>query len=146
MSQDAADFMFRVLFSLIFLGLGAEHLFSDALIQHLMPDWVPLKRFVSIACGMWLVAFGSLILFGVCLRIAALGLALFLVAVTAAVHVPGVLSAGPDIPAEALWMWDILQRSNLVKNLCLLGVCCYLPYHEPKRYSLAHWLRRNDPV
>ena len=37
-------------------------------------------------------------------------------------------------------MWPVLQRSNLAKNLCLLGVCVQLGWHKPGRYSLDAWL------
>ena len=47
-SADMADVLFRGLFCLIFVGLGAEHLFSDDLIRRLMPTWVPFERAVSI--------------------------------------------------------------------------------------------------
>ncbi len=143
--QDVAELLFRLLFSLIFLGLGSEHLFSDALIQHLMPDWMPLKRLVSFGCGMWLVAFGAMIAAGWHVRLAALGLAAFLIVVTALVHMPGVMFHAPQIPEESYWMWEILQRSNLVKNLCLLGVCFHLLYHEPGKYSLTARLAEKKP-
>ena len=78
----------------------------------LMPSWVPLPRLVSIACGVWLVSWGGLILLGRHLRWAACG-----------------------------WMWDILQRSNFVKNLCLLGVCFHLLHHEAGKLSLEYFLR-----
>ncbi|MFN8390923.1 MAG: DoxX family protein [Bdellovibrionota bacterium] len=139
-SSDAADLIFRALFCLIFVGLGGEHLFSDALIQHLMPEWMPLKRVVSIGCGVWLVGWGTLILMGWHLRWAAIGLGYFLIIVTAAVHIPGVLYRAPTIPESQYWMWEILQRSNLVKNLCLLGVCFHLLHHKVGKYSLEAYL------
>ena len=43
--------------------------------------------------------------------------------VTLVVHVPGVLARPVFVESEALWLWDILQRTNLVKNISLLGVC-----------------------
>jgi len=140
--QDTADFLFRALFCLIFVGLGLEHIVSDSLIQHLMPVWMPMKRLVSFLCGIWLVGFGSLILLGWHMRLAAVGLALFLIVVTALVHLPGVMIHPADVPEGSFWMWQILQRTNLVKNLCLLGVCFHLLYHRPGKYSLESWLKR----
>ena len=67
---------------------------------------------------------------------------LFVVAVTALVHAPALLSYPPTLPEGCLWMWDILQRSNFVKNLCLLGVCFHLLHHEPGKLSLAAYLQR----
>jgi uncharacterized membrane protein YphA (DoxX/SURF4 family) len=139
---DIDDFIFRSLFCLIFVGLGAEHLFSDQLIQKLMPSWVTYPRAASIVCGVWLITFGSLILLGWHLKIAAIALGSFLIIVTAAVHLPGVISAPIEIPEQSLWMWDILQRTNLVKNICLLGVCFHLLNHQPGRLSVEKWLKK----
>ena len=73
---------------------------------------------------------GSLILLGWKLRWTALALGGFLVAVTGFVHLPGLFSYPPGVSLECHWMWDILQRTNLVKNLCLLGVCFHLLHHR----------------
>ena len=75
------------------------------------------------------------------MRLAAFALGMFLVVVTVAVHVPGVLTQPAALPPGSQWMWDILQRSNLVKNLCLLGVCFHLHYHQLGRYSLERYLK-----
>ncbi len=135
-SPDLADLLFRLFFCLIFVGLGAEHIVSDALIQRLMPRWILYPRAVSIACGIWLLGWGSLILLGWHIRWAAIALGLFLILVTIVVHLPGVFSYPSGLPASARWMWDILQRTNLVKNLCLLGVCFHLQHHTVGKYSL----------
>lgn len=136
LNHDLVDLLFRGLFCVIFLGLGAEHVFSDDLIRRLMPEWVPAPRAVSIVCGLWLLAGGGLILLGWRLRLAALGLGAFLILVTAAVHLPALFFYPASLPAESKWMWDILQRSNFVKNLCLLGVCFQLLHYQPGRYSV----------
>lgn len=145
-TPDLADFIFRLLFCLIFVGLGGEHIVSDALIQHLMPEWMPMKRAVSIACGLWLTTWGAFILLGWKVRLAAYGLAAFLVVVTLLVHMPGVMFRAPNIPEEHYWMWEILQRTNLVKNLCLLGVCFHLLHHDVGRYSLEHYLAERKRI
>lgn len=142
MNRDVADLLFRVLFCLIFVGLGGEHILSDELIQMLMPAWVPFKRLVSIGCGVWLVSWGSLILVGWKMRWAAIALAAFLLVVTLGVHLPGVLSNPPEMHQECVWLWMILQRTNLVKNLCLLGVCFHLLYHDVGKYSLEQYFLR----
>ena len=145
-NADIADLLFRLLFCLIFVGLGLEHIFSDSLIRQLMPDWVPYPRMASLLCGIWLVVWGSFIMIGWQVRLAAFALGIFLVVVTVLVHVPGVLGLPEQIPAGSQWMWEILQRSNLVKNLCLLGVCFHLHYHQLGRYSLERYLAaRNAP-
>jgi uncharacterized membrane protein YphA (DoxX/SURF4 family) len=140
-NQDVSDFLFRLLFSTIFVGLGMEHIFSDELIRQLMPTWVPHPRLISFLCGLWLVAWGGLIVIGWRLRLAALALGAFLVVVTFAVHAPGILGHPSSMNLECTWMWDILQRSNLVKNVCLLGVCFHLLYHDVGKYSFEEYLK-----
>ena len=135
LSDDSTDCIFRTLFCLIFLGLGAEHLFSDQLIQNLMPGWLPWKRTVSVFCGFWLIVWGSLILVGGLVRWAARAGGAFLIIGTFAVHLPGAFIYPATLPEESRWMWDILQRSNLVKNFCLLGVCFLLLNYEVGKYS-----------
>lgn len=126
--RDWGELAFRVLFSSIFLGLGGEHLVDDTLIMHLMPGWVPAPRLVSVAAGLVLLTGGTMVLVGYRLRWAAALLGAFLVLVTAAVHFPAVVGAlpAPAVDNAGAWMWPVLQRSNLVKNLCLLGVCILL--------------------
>ena len=136
LSRDVNELIFRLLFSSIFLGLGGEHLVSDELIQNLMPSWAPYPRVISVLCGILLLTGGTMVLVGWRLHLAAYLLGAFLIVVTAVVHLPALFGMPPHLPAESQWMWDILQRSNLVKNLCLLGVCFELGYHRLGRYSL----------
>ena len=137
LDPDVAELIFRVLFSSIFLGLGGEHIVSDQLIQRLMPPWVPAPRLFSILAGVVLLLGGTMVLVGWQLQAAAWILGVFLIIVTAIVHLPAVVRAPPPMPADAEWMWIVLQRSNMVKNLCLLGVCFLLANHTPGRYSLT---------
>ena len=51
----------------------------------------------------------------------------------------------PELSADSRWMWDILQRSNFVKNLCLLGVCFHLLHHRTGCFSVDAWLRGEFP-
>lgn len=142
LNECQADLVFRFLFSSIFLGLGMEHIFSDQMIMHLMPEWVVAPRFVSILSGVILLTGGLMICLGFKVRLGAMILSVFLVVVTFTVHLPGVMFTPSQIPQQDSWMWIILQRSNFVKNLCLLGVCLHLFYHKPTTYSLDTWLER----
>ena len=143
MSRDLADLLFRLLFSLIFIGLGFEHVFRDELIQRIMPEWMPMPRLVSLASGILLVSGGLMIAVGYRLTWAAVLLGCFLFTVTLIVHAPALLASGAPVADEAdRWIWDTLQRSNLVKNLCLLGVCIMLPRYQLGRWSLEFYLRR----
>lgn len=142
MSRDFSDVLFRLLFSLIFIGLGGEHLVSDELIQRLMPEWMPTPRVVSIFCGLLLFSGGTLIALGYRLKLAAVILGVFLVTVTAIVHAPALQGvSAPVAHPDDLWLWDTLQRSNFVKNLCLLGVCIMLPHYPLGRWSLERYLQ-----
>lgn len=143
MSRDFADLVFRLLFSLIFIGLGGEHLVDDELIQKLMPAWMPGPRIISISCGIILFGGGAMIALGYRLKLAAIVLGTFLIVVTAVVHAPALQGlASPVVDPRDQWIWDTLQRSNFVKNLCLLGVCTMLPFYKPGRWSLDHRFKR----
>tara|TARA_B100001094_G_C18163330_1_gene790593 strand:- start:171 stop:650 length:480 start_codon:yes stop_codon:yes gene_type:complete len=145
-SADVSDLIFRALFCLIFVGLGFEHIFSDEMIQSLMPAWLPYKRGISIICGLWLISWGSLILTGFGVIWAALGLGSFLIVVTCLVHIPALFYNPSSIAPENHWIWQVLQRSNLVKNLCLLGVCIHLFNHDLGKYSLESFLSRKQKL
>ncbi len=139
-TDDMRDLIFRALFSTIFVGLGMEHIFDDKLILLLMPTWVLYPHLVSIASGVILLLGGFSILLGYRVHDGARLLGAFLVAVTLAVHLPGLFNMPAEISDE--WLWTIFQRSNLVKNVCLFGVCVHLTQHESGRLSLDAWLRR----
>ncbi|MFT5686599.1 MAG: putative membrane protein YphA (DoxX/SURF4 family) [Myxococcota bacterium] len=139
LSRDSNELIFRVLFSSIFLGLGGEHIFDDRLIQNLMPAALPIPRVFSVLAGLVLLTGGSMVLVGYRIRTAARILGAFLVVVTLTVHLPAVFLPCPPMPAESEWMWTILQRSNLVKNICLLGVCFLLNDHALGAYSVDRW-------
>ncbi len=142
LSYDVTELIFRILFSLIFLGLGLEHLFSDHLIQDMMPDWLISKRFFSVLAGLVLLAGGLSVLTGYQTVKGGLLLGIFLIIVTALIHVPALFREPTGLPASWTWLWSVYQKSNLVKNLCLLGVCFHLINHQPGRYSLDEWLLR----
>lgn len=144
MSKDLSDLLFRILFSLIFLALGGEHMLSDDLLQRLMPSWIPAPEIVSILVGILLSAGGICIVLGWQLRFAALLLGAFVVVVTLTVHLPAVLVKPEFVSDSNMWMWDILQRSNLAKNVCLLGVCVFLWHHTPGRWSVESVLKRKQ--
>lgn len=143
LDYNKTDLIFRILFSLIFLGLGMEHLFSDTTIRAMMPDWLVFKRGLSILAGLFLLSGGLSIMIGYRTIRGAVLLGGFLLVVTLLIHVPAVWQRPPNLDAEWFWLWDVYQRSNLVKNLCLLGVCFHLINHKPGRYSLDAWLDRN---
>ena len=144
MSKDICDLLFRILFSLIFLALGSEHIFKDDLIQNLMPAWIPQPKLVSIFVGIVLSVGGICIVLGWRLRFASFLLGTFVIVVTLVVHLPAVLIDPEFVTPSNKWMWDILQRSNLAKNLCLLGVCILLWHHKPGRWSLHRTLSTTE--
>jgi len=146
LNYDVADLLFRVLFSLIFIGLGLEHIFSDELIQNLMPDWLVDKRLASVIAGIVLLMGGCSLLVGCRVPQAAVVLGLFLIAVTVLIHGPALLHRPDGLPPDWEWLWDVYQRSNFFKNLCLLGVCIYLRHHKVGRFSVdAHRRQSGSP-
>jgi uncharacterized membrane protein YphA (DoxX/SURF4 family) len=141
-NHDVSELLFRLLFSSIFVVLGAEHLFNDDLIQKLMPEWLPMKRILSVASGAILLVGGASIALGVRVQEGAILLGLFLIVVTLVIHVPGMLQAPDFIAPEDMWLWDLYQRSNFIKNICLLGVCFHLLTHESGSLTLTGYLQR----
>ena len=137
--NDVAELVFRLLFSSIFIVLGGEHIFSDGLIQRLMPDWVPLPRLLSLGAGFLLLSGGAMIAAGFRVHVAAIALGFFVVVVTIVIHIPGMFVYPPELPSDWGWLWDLYQRSNFIKNVCLLGVCFHFLYHEPGRFSVDQW-------
>jgi uncharacterized membrane protein YphA (DoxX/SURF4 family) len=137
---DLAELVFRLLFSSIFIVLGGEHVFRDELIQNLIPAWVPMKRALSLGAGVLLLGGGASIALGFRMHWAAVALGCFLVAVTLLVHVPGMFGYPQSLPADWGWLWDLYQRSNFIKNVCLLGVCFHFLHHEPGWYSVDRYL------
>ncbi|MCB1121587.1 MAG: DoxX family protein [Verrucomicrobiae bacterium] len=144
MNKDLVDLLFRIFFSLIFLALGAEHMLSDGLIQKLMPHWMPAPDIISILVGIILSVGGICIVLGWQLRFAAVLLGSFVFAVTLAVHLPALFIKPDFVSPENHWMWDILQRSNLAKNVCLLGVCFLLWHYQPGKWSVQRLLREKQ--
>ncbi len=137
LSYDTADLLFRLLFSLIFIGLGLEHIFSDELIQGMMPDWIGSKRVASVVAGIVLLGGGLSVASGYKVPVAALVLGAFLIAVTLAIHLPALFAKPAGLPADWTWLWDVYQRSNFFKNLCLLGVCFHLTHHRVGRFAVS---------
>ena len=140
LSYHLTDFIFRMLFSLIFIGLGFEHIFSSDLIIKLMPEWIIYKQMTAVLTGFVLLGGGISILVGCKVHQGAWVLLVFLIVVTATVHLPAVFSKPEGLPENWRWLWNIYQRSNLVKNLCLIGVCLHLTNHETGKYSMRYFL------
>jgi len=141
---DVTDLIFRLLFSLIFLGLGAEHLFHDELIQEMMPDYMVYKRFLSVCAGCVLILGGLSVMFGFFHRTGAVLLGLFLITVTIMIHGQGIIATPESLPDQWHWLWNVYQRSNFTKNLCLLGVCFHLLNHNPGKYSIDNFRYRRS--
>jgi uncharacterized membrane protein YphA (DoxX/SURF4 family) len=133
---DTRDLIFRGLFSTIFLGLGSEHLLDDRLIRHFMPGWVQYPTLTSRLSGVILLIGGLSILTGYRMQLGARLLGAFLLVVTLTVHVPGCFQVPPGISSDYAWLWTVFQRSNLVKNVCLFGVCVHLTTQAPGRFSI----------
>ena len=136
-NHDVAELVFRLLFSSIFVVLGTEHLFNDGL--HSAID----AR----------VATDEARLFGGKRRHSLGGRSEHCVGCTRAGRrdpsrtVPhrrhardprswDVSGARLHRPRRTCGLWDLYQRSNFIKNVCLLGVCFHLLTHEPGSLTL----------
>tara|TARA_B100001093_G_scaffold519730_1_gene610126 strand:- start:4416 stop:4868 length:453 start_codon:yes stop_codon:yes gene_type:complete len=145
--EDWSDLLFRLMFSSLFFGLGFEHLFQDETILKFMPDWVTYRRPISILCGLILLTGALSILLGFRIEQFAKILALFIFLVTLSVHGVALFRTPVDLPQEWKWLWEVFQRSNFVKNICLLGVCIHLINYTPGRLTVSNiirYLRGND--
>ena len=140
---DITDLVFRILFSLIFIGLGLEHLFDDDLIQNMMPDWFTYKRLLSFSAGIILLTGGLSVMVGYQTHLGATLLGIFIIAVTITIHGIALISYPSSLPDEWHWLWDVYQRSNFVKNLCLFGVCLHLINHDTGRFSIDSYIKKN---
>lgn len=143
---DITDVVFRVLFSLIFIGLGGEHIFSNQLITKMMPEFIPLPicQFISVISGILLLSCGIMIAIGYQVRLAATLLGLFLILVNLTIHGPALLYVPETMSKEWEWLWQVYQRSNFVKNLCLFGVCLHLINHKLGKYSLSKFKQKES--
>ncbi len=60
---------------------------------------------------------------------------------------PTVVGHVPAPDGTTGWAWTPLQRPNLVKNPCLIGVCLQLWWHIPSRCSLpGGWQHSGGPA
>ena len=109
-----------------------------------MPAWVPMPGFVSILVGIVISVGGICIVLGWQLRFAAILLGSFVIVVTLVVHLPALIVKPEFVTEGNMWMWDILQRSNLAKNVCLLGVCISLWHHTPGKWSVDAYLKQEN--
>lgn len=124
---DRADVIFRVLFSLIFVGAGLRHLIGSAEIlarleaaplSHLATSVAPASLLVAVT-GIVLVVAGLGLMLGVWLRAAAVALIVVLVPITVVVDLGHLGALGP-----------------LFKNIALLGGLIHFSAHgEAVRWS-----------
>jgi uncharacterized membrane protein YphA (DoxX/SURF4 family) len=140
LTEDVADVGFRVFFSSIFIGMGGEHLFANTIIRQMMPGWLATVPLLAELAGLVLLVGGLHVLLGYRIHRGAVILSAFLLVVTLGLHGPALFRHPAGLPQDWQWLWDVYQRSNFVKNLCLFGVCLQLLHHEPGRYSLDFWL------
>ena len=105
----------------------------------MMPEFLPhyLCQILSILSGILLLSCGLLIAVGIQVRMAATLLGLFLIMVNLTIHGPALFYEPSDLDENWIWLWQVYQRSNFVKNLCLFGVCLHLINHKLGKYKLS---------
>lgn len=57
-------------------------------------------------------------------------------------RLPGTFQAPAFVAPDDMWLWDLYERSNFIKHVCLLGVRFHLLTHEPGSMTLPAYLRR----
>lgn len=138
--RQLADLVFRVCFSLIFILLGGEHLFRDALIQGMMPGWLPWKRAFSVATGLVILAGGGCTLLGLFTRVGATALLVFLVPVTLFVHFHQIGDYPENLPTTMHWLWNVYHQGSVLKNLALIGAAIHFAFDGAGPLSLDRML------
>ena len=106
-----------------------------------LPWWIPTPGITVILCGMLLLLGGTFIMLGVWLQIAAVILGFFLAFSITGIHIPGFIDIPVGVRIEADWLWFLLLKSNLMRDLSLLGACIYFFNHELGKFSLEVYLR-----
>jgi uncharacterized membrane protein YphA (DoxX/SURF4 family) len=141
MSHDYTDVIARAFFGFLFFSLGLDLLLSGDFHMDVLPWWIPTPGITIIGCGMLLILGGTLIILGVWLQIAAVVLGFFLAFSITGIYLPGFMDIPVGIRVEAEWLWFLLLKSNLMRDLSLLGACIYLFNHELGKFSLEVYLR-----
>lgn len=130
--ENASDLIFRLLFTLIFLGAGVKHLVDpqDIVARLLAAPLAPLATAVApapalVACtGVVLILGGLGLLVGLWTRMAAVALIVVLIPITVVADIGGgAATMGP-----------------LFKNIALLGGLVHFAVRGPGAFALGSWL------
>ncbi|NUN69540.1 MAG: DoxX family protein [Bacteroidetes bacterium] len=103
----------RVLFALPFLVFGLMHVAAGQNMAMMIPSFLPGGVLWVYLTGVALIAGGLSLIINKLAKEALIGLSVFLIAVVATVHVPGVSNPDP--------MMQQIAMSGLLKDIGLLG-------------------------
>lgn len=116
----------RILFSLVFIMFGFNHLTSAAGMTGMVPGFLPAKTLIVYLTGIVSVGGGLMVLVGFRTKLAALALALF------------VLSTALFVHASGFFAGDMNATSNFLKDLGLAGGALLIHHFGAGPMSLDH--------
>lgn len=143
MNKNLTDVIGRLFFGILFLFTGFDFLASGGSHLDLLPWWFPIPNITVAIYGIIFIFGGMLFLAGIWLQIASVILGFMLVFNIAGIHIPGFIEVPVSIRVESEWLWMLLLKNNLIKDLSLLGACISYFNHQLGSYSLEEYLRRN---
>lgn len=143
MNKNLTDIVGRLFFGLLFLFTGFDFLASGDYHLDLLPWWFPIPSFTIGIYGIIFMLGGLLFLAGIWLQIATVILGFMLAFNIAGIHIPGFIEVPVTIRAESEWLWMLLLKNNLIKDLSLLGACISYFNHQLGNYSLEEYLRKH---
>ena len=133
MPRPTSALIGRILISAIFILSGIAKLTdTSGTVAHMEHAGIPAAHPLAIIAGIAELTGGVAILFGFLTRLAAIGLALFLIPTTLIFHHFWTLEGAERMP----------QMVNFMKNLTTLGGLMLLFAFGPGRYSIDALLRR----
>ncbi len=141
MNRDLTDIIGRIFLGILFFFIGFDFLASGNYHLDILPWWFPMPSFTITIYGLIFLVGGLLFLFGIWIQIATTVLGFLLAFTIAGIHIPGFIEIPVSIRVESEWLWILLLKNNLIRDLSLLGACISYFNHELGNYSLEKILR-----
>jgi putative oxidoreductase len=97
----------RVLFSVMFIMFGMNHMTAGDTMNGMVPSFLPFPGLIVLATGVLLIVGGIAVLVGYKTKLAALALAVFLLATTFLTWAPQLASAGDNVVPMTMFLRDM---------------------------------------
>jgi|GEM_PF-3781366 len=141
MNKDLTDILARIFFGLLFIAFGSDLILTGEFRLDVLPWWLPNPSLVVALCGYLLMLGGAMFLAGIWIQVISAVLGFYLAFSIAGIHIPGFIEIPVGVRIECEWLWLLMQKANLLRDLSLLGACIYFFNHELGKYSLETYLR-----